>query len=270
MRFCLVVLVAAGLGACQSFPDPPVSFVEGLRVLGIKAEPPEVPVGGMTALSMLAVDTQGNPITADWTECFMAPLAGEAVNADCITGAMSQPIGNGLDITFTMPQLTAESLGAPDASGGVYLPLVSQVSNGVAEVSAVYRLRLAQGDPVNHNPTVVSLSNTDPSGTTAPLDPQAPTPVTVGQTLSLSATLAPGSAESYVRADGTPVTEVVTTSWFCTAGALSVEKTSDAQPQTVLSLDQRLPPSGSMIDLWAVSRDERGGTDYTHRVLLLQ
>jgi hypothetical protein len=270
--FCLAALATA-LGACQSFPDPPVTFVEGLRVLGIKAEPPEVPVGGTTTLSILAVDTAGNAIAADWTQCVVQPLAGQAVNPDCISAGAngsSQTIGNGLQITFTMPQLTAESLGAPDATGGVYVPLVAQVTAGADQVSAVYRLRLAQGDAVNHNPAILSLSNTDSTATAGPLDPQAPTPVSAGQSLALSAALAPGSAESYVRADGANVTEVVTTSWFCTAGALSFEKTSDAQPETTLSLNQRLPPAGGAIDLWAVARDGRGGMDYTHRVLLLQ
>jgi len=268
-----IALAAACLGACQSFPDPPVSFVQGLRVLGIKAEPPEVPAGATSDFTTLAVDTAGNAIAATWTECFVAPLPGQTVNPDCLTmlsSSNSQAIGNGLDITVTMPQVTAESLGAPDATGGVYFPFVAQVSSGADEVLPVYRLRLAEGGSVNHNPAILSLSNTDSSGTTTPLDPQNPTPVTTGQKLSLSVTTAPGSAESYVRTDGTNVTEVVTTSWFCTAGELSFEKTSDAQPQTVLSLDQRLPPAGSTIDLWAVARDDRGGTDYTHRVLSLQ
>lgn len=261
------------LAACQSFPDPPVSFVQGLRVLGIKAEPPEVPAGASSQLSMLAADTAGNAIAVSWTECFMAPLAGQAVNPDCVAagGPGSGPsIGNGLDVTVTMPQLTAESLGAPDASGGVYFPFVAEVSNNVDQLSAVYRLRLAQSDSVNHNPAILSVSSTDSAGIPTPLDPQTPTPVTAGQALALSATLTADSVESYVRADGAAVMEVVTTSWFCTAGALSVEKTSDAQPQTVLSLDQRLPAAGSTIDLWAVARDERGGMDYTHRLLLLQ
>ncbi|HXJ21113.1 MAG TPA: hypothetical protein VMT03_12855 [Polyangia bacterium] len=268
-----ILLAVAGPSACQSFPDPPVSFVAGLRVLGIKAEPPEVPAGATSDLTTLAVDTAGNAITATWTECFVAPLPGQTVNPDCLTGlssSNSQAIGSGLDITVTMPQVTAESLGSPDSTGGVYFPFAAQVTNGADEVLPVYRLRLADGGSVNHNPAILSLSNTDSSGTATPLDPQSPMPVTTGQKLSLSVTVSPDSAESYVRADGTNVTEVVTTSWFCTAGELSFEKTSDAQPLTVLSLDQRLPAPGSTIDLWAVARDDRGGMDYTHRELLLQ
>ena len=103
--FGLAALVAL-FGACQSFPDPPVSFVEGLRVLGIKAEPPEVPAGADSALTMLAVDTAGNAIAVDWTECFMPPLPGQTINPDCIGAASAgtlPPAGSGLDVTVTMP-----------------------------------------------------------------------------------------------------------------------------------------------------------------------
>src|SRR5262249_36424633 len=144
----VAALAVACLGGCQSFPDPPVSFVEGLRVLGIKAEPPEVAAGQDTALSMLAVDPAGNANAAAWTECFMAPLGGQTVNPDCIGAASAgslQPAGSGLDVTVTMPaQVTAESLGAPDVTNGVYFPFIAQVTTSADEVSAVYRLRLAK------------------------------------------------------------------------------------------------------------------------------
>ena len=83
-------------------------------------------------------------------------------------------------------------------------------------------------------------------------------------------TFTPDSAQSYTAADGTVTTETLTTSWFCTAGDLSFEKTSATQPVTVLHLDQRLPSAGAQIDLYAVAHDERGGTDFAHRTLLLQ
>ena len=73
--------------------------------------------------------------------------------------------------------------------------------------------------------------------------------VSAGDALALSVALAPGSAETYVAADGSTTTELITTSWFATAGNLSVQKTSEMQPETVLHLDQRLPASGATIDL---------------------
>ena len=48
------------------------------------------------------------------------------------------------------------------------------------------------------------------------------------------------------------------------------DKVNAAQPENILHLDQRLPASGSKIDLYVVAHDERGGSDLAHRVLILQ
>ena len=273
MRGASILVALLALGGCQSFPDPPVSFVAGLRVLGVKAEPPESAPGGSATVSALAVDTAGATPDATWSACFTPPRAGQAVNPDCVqpaAGADLQPVGQGLSITATMPAVTADVLGAPDITGGVYLPLVGDVRGASAAVAAVYRWRLAGAAPANTNPVLAAVYRRDGSGAMVPLDLAAATPVAAGDALSLGVTFADGSAQDYTRADGAPVTELLTTSWFCTAGTLSFEKTSAVQPETVLHLDQRLPPAGSTIDLWAVARDERGGTDFAHRVLLLQ
>jgi len=271
---CLLVW----LGGCQNFSDPPVTFVTGLRVLGIKAEPPQIAPGASTTVTALAVDTAGATPAAAWNQCNLPPLPGETVNAACVDGSAPselQPIGDGLTIPFVMPQVTAAALGAPDATGGVYLPLVAAVDASPQAASppaltAVYRLRLADAGPANTNPTIADVFSVDAAGAMSALDATAPTPVAAGGTLSLTVTFAPGSAQMYIAADGTVTTETLTTSWFCTAGDLSVEKTSTTQPVTVLHLDQALPPSGTQIDLYAVGRDERGGTDFAHRTLLLQ
>ena len=266
---CLLVW----LGGCQSFTDPPVSFVVGLRVLGIKAEPPQIAPGASTTVTALAVDTDGPTPTASWNQCNLPPLPGQTVNKACVDGSAGadlQPIGNGLTIPFVMPQVTAASLGGPDATGGVYLPLVAAINADAQAVTAVYRVRLGDGAPANTNPTIADVFSVDAAGAMSALDATAPTPVQSGGTLSLTVTFAPDSAQTYTAADGTVTTEALTTSWFCTAGDLSFEKTSTTQPVTVLHLDQRLPSAGTQIDLYAVARDERGGTDFAHRTLLLQ
>jgi hypothetical protein len=276
-RFVVVVCCAcallAGVAGCQSFTDPPVTFVAGLRVLGIKAEPPQIAPGASTTVAALTVDTEGSTPTASWSECFLPPLPGQTLNMACIDGSSApelQPIGEGLTIPFVMPQVTPDSLGAPDATGGVYLPLVAAVDASPQSLTAVYRLRLADAGAPNTNPTIDGVFSIETDGTTSPLDPAAPLPVHSGEALSLTVTFAPDSAQTYTAADGTATTETLTTSWFCTAGELSVEKTSTTQPQTVLRLDQRLPSAGAQIELYAVARDERGGTDFAHRTLLLQ
>ncbi|HVY41000.1 MAG TPA: hypothetical protein VHM31_23835 [Polyangia bacterium] len=275
---CLAGCVLLGLGGCQSFSDPPVSFVAGLRVLGIKADPPQLAPGASTTLSALVVDTSGATPAASWSQCTLPPLPGQAVNTDCVEGAAGadlQPIGDGLTIPFVMPQVPAASLGGPDATGGVYLPLVAAVgaspqTGSTGSLTAVYRLRLADAGPANTNPSIADVFSVDAAGAMTALDPTAPTPVRAGEALSLTVTFTPDSAQSYTAADGATTTERLTTSWFCTAGNLSFQKTSATQPVTVLHLDQRLPASGAPIDLYAVARDERGGTDFAHRTLLLQ
>jgi hypothetical protein len=276
---CGAGCVLVGLGGCQSFNDPPVSFVAGLRVVGMKAEPPQIAPGASTTVTALAVDTDGATPTASWSQCLLPPLPGQTVNTACVDGSAAasdlQAVGDGLTIPFAMPQISAASLGAPDATGGAYLPLVAAVAESPQPASpqaitAVYRLRLADAAPANTNPTIAGVFTVDAAGAMSALDATTPTPVQSGAALTLTVTFTPDSAQTYTAADGTATTETLTTSWFCTAGDLSVEKTSATQPQTVLHLDQRLPASGTQIDLYAVSRDERGGTDFAHRTLLLQ
>ena len=270
---CGAGCVLACLGGCQSFSDPPVSFVAGLRVLGMQAEPPQIAPGASTTVTALVVDTDGGAPTSSWSQCNLPPLPGQTVNPACVDGSAGgdlQPIGDGLTIPFVMPQVAAASLGAPDATGGVYLPLVAAVSATPQSLTAVYRLRLADAAPANTNPTIVGLFSVDAAGAMSALDATAPTTVHAGDALSLTVTFTPDSAQSYTAADGTVTTETLTTSWFCTAGDLSFEKTSATQPQTVLHLDQHLPSTGAQIDLYAVAHDERGGADFAHRTLLLQ
>jgi hypothetical protein len=271
--FFLAFLLAVCLAACQSSNALPASFVAGLRVIAIKAEPPEVAAGASSTVNMLAVDTSGRAITMTWNECLLPPRPGEAVNPDCITsttGSFFTPIGAGPMVTAMMPQVTADELGQPDSTGGVYLPLVARVSTDADSLTATYRLRLAQSTTVNHNPTIATVFVVSDAGNPT-LDEGVPLIVHAGDQVTLGDSFADGSAESYMSpAAGAVVTETLTTSWFCTAGQFSVDKTGGQQPTTVLRLDANLPAVGSTIDLWAVGRDERGGTDYVHRTLQLQ
>ncbi len=177
---CGAGCVLVGLGGCQSFTDPPVSFVAGLRVLGIKAEPPQIAPGASTTLTTLVVDTDGATPTASWSQCNLPPLPGKTVNTGCVDGSAAadlQPIGDGLTIPFVMPQVTAASLGAPDATGGVYLPLVAAVNASPQALTAVYRLRLADDSPANTNPTIADVFSVDAAGAMSALDAAAPMPV---------------------------------------------------------------------------------------------
>jgi hypothetical protein len=279
----LLVLAFALLAgpACEPKSDPPASFIDGLRVLAIKAEPPELASGASASVTLFSANGGAAAPTVTWSRCLRAPLPGQSVNPDCVESLVAtepvpaylEPIGSGVAVTATMPDPASPAFGLPDATGGVYLPLIARVTGDADEVIASYGLRLtppsASAQPPNRNPT---LAGVFAAGT--PLDEATPRVVHQGDALELDVTYAPGSAESYLVQQGgqaaAPVTEVLTTSWFTTAGDLEHKKTSDERPQNVLHLDARLPAPGSIIDLYIVAHDERGGTDIMHRTLQLQ
>jgi hypothetical protein len=138
----------------------------------------------------------------------------------------------------------------------------------------VYRLRLslAAGDR-NGNPVQVDLFAVVGGGNVS-LEEAAPRTVRAGERLGVGVAIADGSVETYTAPrggpSGGPVTEVVRTAWFSTAGELSEDSTNAAQPTTELILERFLPAPGSTIDLYAVTRDERGGADFSHRTLRLE
>jgi hypothetical protein len=167
-------------------------------------------------------------------------------------------------------------LGAPDATGGVYLTFVARVAASGEDLVAAYRLRVsppASAIPPNQNPVITGVAVIDAAGW-SPLDETAPRIVHAGDRLGLAVGADPDSDESYPSPVGTQpggyALENLRASWFATAGDISDPRTSNANPGTVLTLEKNLPPPGSEIDIYVVIRDERGGTDWAMRRLLLE
>ena len=272
----IAALVAFACGCTQSEDLSDEAFVSGLRVLGVQAEPPEAAAGDAVTLTAWVVDTLGRAVDVEWSAC-MLPSNGIA-NPGCTdgTGNGLVAIGSGDTIAMTMPAVDLTLLGPPDATLGVYLPIVVHAVAGADTVDAVYRLRarvpqlLAAGctigppygphcDP-NHNPTIDHID---------PLPPPEmdPVPTTKDAIWALYLQYAQDSAEEY----GNPqsVFERLTTQWFATAGSFPNAPVGGTGVQK-FTLDRALPPSGSIIDLWAVGHDERGGTTMTHRRFVMQ
>lgn len=270
-----IVPFAALACACTQ-PFAPASYVNGLRVMAVKAEPPEVAPGQPTALTALAVDTTGAAVAVSWVACTEPALTGQgAINPGCFGAGMKPflvPIGGGLSIAATVPNVTPSDFGPPEASGGLYLPVVLHATSASGAVDAAYRLRLAQGAPPNQNPQLSAVLEVFATSAPVPLDEATPLEVHAGDEITLEAHFAPGSAETYAGAPGQPtaLTEVLSVAWFASGGSLSEPVTSLAKPTTVWRADQDLPAIGATIDLWIVGRDERGGTDWLHRTLVLR
>lgn len=302
------VLAAALLlaGGCQR-PDISIeTYVSGLRILGIKAEPPEVPPGQTSTLTALVVDTQGRTIDGAWAYCENTPPAGSRINNDCIlndTASYLYPLNPGLSTTIVMPTVDPMVLGMADPTGGVYLPIRGKFTAGTDSAIAVYSLRVGMGSPPNQNPSIVGIyqvmpgagngpdgggpvdggpdggSFSDGSELLTPIDPVTPMIVHSGDKIILRAIFSATSAETY-SAPGRPTdggtgmprmaTERLNVVWFSTAGTIRPGMTGGPPPDSVLTIEGNLPSSGSTIDLWAVGRDGRGGLDYQHRTLSFQ
>ena len=290
-----VVVFGSGWG-CNSSNDDPAAYVTGLRILGIKAEPPEVPPGSQSTLTALIVDTDGNPFHITWEQCLDPALSGQSVNRACVGDAgtdLVAPIGDGVSVVTTMPTVTPANLGRVDATGGFYLPIVANITGPSDAITAVYLLRLGLGLPPNRNPTLTDLllvTGGGPDGgveSDTPLVDGTPLVVHAGEAIVLRPIFSADSVESYPIYDGDPRTttprpakETLSVAWFATAGTLLPATSSGVDAPVadeVFHLDQQrngptihVPPVGTVIDLWVVARDERGGTDWLHRTLQLE
>lgn len=283
------VCAAVALGGCRNTFDP-ASFVDKLRLIGVKAEPPDLSPGQMTTLTATWANPGGSTPTIAWAACLEAPppATGQAVNPDCIApdgGAPLEPFGSGESVTATMPMVSPTMLGLPDATNGWYVQTRVQLDADGHELVGFYGLRLYLGaltpNAPNQNPQLTGIFHVPSADAGADmqtaLDDAAPLEVYANDEVALRALVTPGSAESYLVYDGDPrttpprmVTETVRMSWYTTAGEFSNDVTGIDKPDTTLTLDKHLPPSGSTIDLWVIARDERGGSDAIHRTLVFR
>ncbi len=162
----LWALVAAGIalwsvgGGCNT-NLPSASLVDKLRVLAVRAEPPEIAPGEETALSLLTVEPRvpmagapaPSPVTAMWTAC---PLpTGQASVLPCGIGAGSTPpvlIGTELFASYRAP--------ADLLAGGAALTVLITVA--VADTAAGAQACVADviandGLPTDPDHCVISL-----------------------------------------------------------------------------------------------------------------
>jgi hypothetical protein len=271
---CVVVVLGGG---CSKADLSAAAFVDGLRILGVQAEPPEPHVGDSVVLTAWVVDPEGRTINVGWSACLL-PSSGTA-NPGCIdgTGNGLVGLGSGLSITMTVPDVDAATLGPPDATYGVYLPIVVHAQVPGDARDAVYRLRLRviapPGCPLD--PPFPKGSHCEPNrnpvfDTIDPLGPEgAPIPTYAGQIWGLLPRFSTDSDEEYMVMQTGGVPERLIAQWFATAGSFPDTPVGGTAVQK-FTIDRALPPLGGTIDLWVVGHDERGGIALAHRTFVLQ
>ncbi len=268
-------LVAAAASACAKEDLADASFVDGLRLIGVQAEPPEAPAGASVTLTAWVADPRGGSIDVSWSACLL-PSNGLANNG-CTDGSGNGLVGlgSGTTITATVPDVDPSLLGPPDASYGVYLPIVVHLVDGSEALDGVYRLRVRVPSVIapgctfaapfpqhcgpNNNPTFTQI---EPLGA----DETAMNVTFHGEVWGLLPDYDTPSAEEYAIPGSIKPTafERLTTQWFSTAGSFPDAPPSGTGVQK-WTLDHGVPAPGGIVDLWLVGHDDRGGTVMTHR-----
>ncbi len=300
------LLIAATLLASGCFGDAdPLSLLNKLRVIDIRADEPEIAQGASTTLRVLAKDFSPlqESIIYSWAICHKAPVPGQgrAVHPDCLlndTAPFLEPLPDGDTVTVTMPTFKSPlELGLPDQTGGFYLPIRMTARTATQRLVAVYRLRLSVFGTPNHNPVIAKIwREFDPPTPGA----AKPAPYEIGESelhvvhngenLKLRAEIPDSSLEPYTEVIGDPrdmnfqsTTEQITVRWHITAGELTQETTGERHPRegedpitdekktTELKLyEKHAPLPGLIIDIYIVAYDGRGGSTSTMRTILFK
>ena len=221
------------------------SHVSKLRVLAVRADPPEVVlVPGQPMppvnLTALAVGREGEPVQMRWALCDAVGLP--AADLDC-------PGQAGLDLPATSPVSAALVVSTPPPSGippdGVSLIIGFQATSAGQSLHGFAALPVrTSADPTPvRNPSVVAL-NAD--GVALP-DDGAGT-VRAGSTVQL-----------------TPIAdeETVIFSFYSTAGDLDALRATAADP----AVGWKAPDEAGPVQLWVVARDGRGGVGWLARTV---
>lgn len=296
MRLLSMLALLALLAACgEEFR--PASYVDGLRVLAVIPEPPDVRPGGSTQLDALVVDPRApsRRNTLIWLACNPDPkaleqspcsqfetLADPAELATVAEGSAVTFLGLGPGVRYSAPSELFAALGPEDPNrrrGVLALVLLLAIAEEVDDpakvpellervktrqvdaVVAIKRVRISEDDPQNLNPGIAAVRFDDeewaPGLRPAKLKP--------GQTYTVTGIAAEGAAERYMAldAENKPIErdEKLIFSWFATAGIFDQPRTEAGQPTqrfTVPFLFERLPPN-RLITLYTVLRDGRGG-----------
>jgi len=305
--FVLVPLLTTLLSACGE-EWRPGTYVGGMRVLAIRADPPELAPGAVARLSSVVVAPSAaqktliwlacdpDPSQLDQSECAKYATLEEAADLGDVSSLPEgvKPLGFGTEAVYQAPANLFAQVASDDPrrTRGVLtvvlmmavaapLPatpeelqaLMEKVRSGeIPSLLSIKRIRISEESVHNENPVLESVRLGDEvlTGSGA-----RPTKVRPGQLYTLVGNAAEGSAERFQQLDpfGNLVEkdEPLLVSWFSTAGLFSVTRTpaGDDSQRFIVPQPFDEPPAGGRVTLYAVLRDGRGGVDWLQRGLFV-
>lgn len=268
-----VTPMALALVGCAAEPGPSPALLDDLRVLAVRAEPPEAAPGEAVRLWATVADTSGvrDDLAVEWSWCAAPkpPTEDNVVSPACLADAVV-PIGRGDAVEAALPAdgcrlFGPESPGPglrprdPDVTGGYHQPVRLAIDGVVAFGAVRLRCALAQAPlsvaqafaadyAPNHNPVITALDG--------------PPTATPGQRIPLR--VETDAPEAYLRFDPASrdletVDERYTVSWFVTGGALDPAR-GDVDAGAA-EASWTAPAEAGAHSVIAVVRDSRGGVD---------
>jgi hypothetical protein len=303
------VALAAALLSCQgSAPTDitPASFLNSLRILGIRAEPPEIAPGASTVTDALVFDPVLDPGNMTYVWIFCEPDPSSMLGSQCedqqsardprafLQTALfnSNPTVHAQLVTkprgsYTAPATLLDSLstGSIDRKKGVivnvvliafestdFLSVATDTQGTIPRVIATKSILVRDPAPdSNVNPHLDSIRV---QGKETPAEPSDVSVAGLTR-IELSGLPSHDSAQVFNQylPDGRTQqqTEELSVTWFTIAGAFeegfdTASRTAGASPLHLLVTPS--DPKQKFIDIYAVLRDGRGGTDWGVRTLV--
>lgn len=257
----LTLAAAAVVAAGCSDKLPSRALVDDLRVLAVRADPPEAAPGETITLDGLVGDPEipARPVRRGWAIC----TPGEGGVATCGDPTRVVVLGTALSAVWTVPEDFLAELDPEEASIGRDVFVVfgveldvdgSEPGPGEHDV-AFKRIRISTQPAPNTNPLVESLTL---DGRSDPIE----LTVDVDERLEIAVRPSAGAAETWLGPDGTEEVEELRYTWLVTGGSVADSVTwgegEEGGSVTQWNLpDDRNPPHQM---LWVVLRDGRGGT----------
>lgn len=283
----ILAALPAGLalvpGACTG-DLPSVNKVDKLRILAVRAEPPDLALDETTRLEALVADPKGGgrPVDVVWAVCDPRQLI-DSVTEDCRPGT-EVPLAPGpdgtvalapLDLLAAFPADGGVPAGSPDGGAGggrLPLPVVVRASAGGERVVALKRVVVSAAGPRNRNPRLLALV----AGGVPWFADQPPTVRREGK-LRLRAVEAPRDFEVFDKDQpdaGVPAEpEQHSVAWYTSAGKLDHNSTASGVVDAGVvyeDVEFTAPGEPGIVQIWAVLLDGRGGVHWERRTIVVE
>lgn len=259
------LLACAALAACLPVEDDP-RLVDRLRVLSIRADPPEGPPGTPVLFTALAAHPSGEAPRLQWLSCDAArPTArSPGPGGDCLLSeGAARLLGEGDSLSFDMPRRWLEGLKIENQVAGVNFRVYLVATHGEERVEAYKTFRISLNPYANRNPEIAGAT----AGDAEALD--ATVTVAPASDLKLQAVAAEGSEEhlEITTPDGQmfEIDEDLTWDWFSDTGSFrggAIGYRAGRDLGANLDAVWTAPPTAGPARIWVVVRDGRGGNAF--------